>query len=524
MAGSGVPAFSLRVGPWAPGELTVDSFVGREGLSRLYDFQIDFHPLAEEPLEAAELLGTEAVLTLEVPGGSLRFVHGKVRSVHAWGCTEAGGATGSGWCPSCGGSPACSKSRIFQGQAVPDILTGGAGRGGRGGEAVAERQLRGARVLHAVPGDGLRLPQPADGVGGPLLFLRAHGGGAHAGGGRQALGARAAAGRRRAAAARDGGRTADGEYLSSTASGCTGCVPATVHLKDYDFEKPALDVSGKAQDSSDGPADLEVYDYPGEYVAPGGGQERREGAAGGGGAGGAHPGGRGRGSAASPRATASRWRTTAPTRASTWWWRWCTRASSRRRRAAARRMGKLYRNQFQCMPAQVPFRPRRLTPSAAHSGGADGDGGGPCGRGDPHRRARPHQGAVPLGSRGPAGRQVLVLGARGPGLGRPGVGRAVPAAHRPGGGGALPGGQPGPAAHRGHRLQRAATRRLRAAGGARRSPRSRAPPAWAATASTSCASRTRRARRRSSSTRRRTRRCSPRTTRTSRCAATRTCW
>ena len=66
-------------------------------------------------------------------------------------------------------------------------------------------------------------------------------------------------------------RSADGEYLYQLER-VHRLRPGAVHLKDYDFEKPTLDVSGKAKSSQGKPA-LEIYDYPGEYVAPGVGKQ-----------------------------------------------------------------------------------------------------------------------------------------------------------------------------------------------------------------------------------------------------------
>src|SRR5690606_14277625 len=43
-----------------------------------------------------------------------------------------------------------------------------------------------------------------------------------------------------------------------------------VTLRDFNFEKPALDLTVEAEADAD--ADLEVYDYPGEYDDPGEGR------------------------------------------------------------------------------------------------------------------------------------------------------------------------------------------------------------------------------------------------------------
>ena len=62
-----------------------------------------------------------------------------------------------------------------------------------------------------------------------------------------------------------GPHVADGEHLS-TLQVVHRLRPGAVHLKDFDFEKPALDLSGRSR-PREGVAALELYDYPAGYVA-----------------------------------------------------------------------------------------------------------------------------------------------------------------------------------------------------------------------------------------------------------------
>jgi type VI secretion system secreted protein VgrG len=59
----------------------IKRFSGREGLSELYSFVIDLDEV-EEQVDAAKVMGTEAVLTIRQDDGRGRFVSGIVESVH----------------------------------------------------------------------------------------------------------------------------------------------------------------------------------------------------------------------------------------------------------------------------------------------------------------------------------------------------------------------------------------------------------------------------------------------------------
>ncbi len=144
-------------------------------------------------------------------------------------------------------------------------------------------------------------------------------------------------------------------------------------------------------------------------------------------------------------------------------------------------------------------------PPSPHSRHADRCGDR-AGRGrNLHGQVRPDQGAVLLGPAGQEERPELLLDPGGAELGRAQLRHMVPAAHRPGGRGDVPGGRSRPAAGGGFRLQRRADGAVRAA---RQQDAERAAHALVAgrqlrRTSTSSASRTRRDRNRSFCTRRR---------------------
>ena len=73
------PAFSVQIGAHGPDDLSVSGVSGTEGVSRLYDFRVDFFTKDGEPLVMADLIGKDALVTLSVCEGSPRYA-GKARA------------------------------------------------------------------------------------------------------------------------------------------------------------------------------------------------------------------------------------------------------------------------------------------------------------------------------------------------------------------------------------------------------------------------------------------------------------
>ncbi|HYO54532.1 type VI secretion system Vgr family protein [Archangium sp.] len=354
------PAFSLRIGSQEPEALVVSGFSGREGLSSLYEFQVDFHPLEDAPLEAESLLGAEALLTVRLPEDKARQVHGRVRALGSLGM-QGGRWRYRAWVvPKAWWLTQVRRSRIFQGKTVPRIVKAVLEGGGvevklslSGSYEVREyctqyRETDFAFVSRLMEWEGLFyfFQHTEEGhvlvVGDKPNVHEALPGGA------------------KLPLRENDGLAEEGEYLSSLRR-VHRLRPGKVHLKDYDFEKPALDVSGKTQDSSNGQDALEVYDYPGEYVAPAVGKgaakvrleevvqaaRTLEGE-------GVCPrltpgyrfevedGGTHAGEYVAVEVVHSGWQPET--------------------RGSREALGRLYRNSFKCMPASVPYRPRRTTP------------------------------------------------------------------------------------------------------------------------------------------------------------------
>lgn len=81
-------AFELRAGPYVSGELAVASFEGREGLSKLFRFDVSFLTELDTPSLKSDLLGKPAELSLAVPGRGPRRIRGITSSVTCEGTRD----------------------------------------------------------------------------------------------------------------------------------------------------------------------------------------------------------------------------------------------------------------------------------------------------------------------------------------------------------------------------------------------------------------------------------------------------
>ncbi|WP_275899252.1 contractile injection system protein, VgrG/Pvc8 family, partial [Pyxidicoccus caerfyrddinensis] len=138
--------------------------------------------------------------------------------------------------------------------------------------------------------------------------------------------------------------------------------PGAVHLKDFDFEKPAVDISGKGK-ATDGLAALEIYDYPAGYVAPGVGKAAASVRAEAAGVGSRTL----TGEAIAPRLTPGYVLELDAAEDGTFAGEYVITEVVHSGvqpdvSGGSESLQGLYRNQFHLLPKAVPFRPRRLTP------------------------------------------------------------------------------------------------------------------------------------------------------------------
>jgi type VI secretion system secreted protein VgrG len=353
-------AFAFKVGSHEAEGLSVSHFSGREGLSRPYEFQVGFHSLGDEPLEARELLGTEALLTVLLPEGKTRHVHGRVCRLDALG-QQGGRWRYQAWVvPQLWWLTRVKHSRIFQEKTVPQIVKAVLEEGGvkvklslSGSYEAREyctqyRETDFAFVSRLMEWEGLFYFFEHSEQGHVLVV------------GDKPNVHEALPGGAKLPLRENNGRVEEGEYLSSLQR-VHRLRPGKVHLKDYDFQKPALDVSGKTQDTGNGQGELEVYDYPGEYVAPavgkGTAKVRLEEAV--------QAARTLEGEGVCPRLTAGyRFEVEDDGTHSGEYVVVEVAHSGRQPETPGGReaLGQLHRNSFKCMPASVPYRPRRTTP------------------------------------------------------------------------------------------------------------------------------------------------------------------
>ncbi|MFP2907951.1 type VI secretion system tip protein TssI/VgrG [Pyxidicoccus sp. 3LFB2] len=373
------PAFSVQVGAYGPEALGVSGVSGTEGVSRLYDFRVDFFTLDGEPLAVADLVGKDALVTLSVRDGDARYVHGQVREVESLGMKTGRRRYRAHVVPKLWRLSQVHKSRIFQNKSVPDILKAVLGEGGvevrlalSGSYAPREycvqyRESDFAFVSRLMEWEGIFYFFEHTDAGHTLVLGDKPG--AHAPlpqGGTLPL------------RPRMGKEAVDGEFVYALEV-VHRLRPGAVHLKDFDFEKPAVDISGKGK-AAEGVAALEIYDYPAGYVAPGVGKAAASVRAEAVGVGGRTLSGE----AIAPRLTPGFLLELDSPEDGTFAGEYLITEVVHSGvqpdvSGGSESLQGLYRNQFHLLPKAVPFRPRRLTPLPQIAGPQTATVTGPAG-------------------------------------------------------------------------------------------------------------------------------------------------
>ncbi|MCP3141896.1 type VI secretion system tip protein TssI/VgrG [Pyxidicoccus xibeiensis] len=262
------PAFTVKIGAYGSDVLSVSGLSGTERMSRPFDFRVDFFTRDGEPLAVAGLMGKDALVTVAVRDGLSRFVHGQVRTIESLGLKTGRQRYRAHVVPKLWRLTQVHRSRIFQGKSVPDILKAVLGEMGvevrlalSGSYATREycvqyRESDFAFLSRLMEWEGIFYFFEHTEVGHTLVL-----------GDKSSAHAPLPQGGTLPLRPSLGKEVVETEYVSALEV-VHRLRPGAVHLKDYDFEKPTLDVSGKTK-AAEGVAALEQYDYPAGYVAPG---------------------------------------------------------------------------------------------------------------------------------------------------------------------------------------------------------------------------------------------------------------
>ncbi|HYH98419.1 type VI secretion system Vgr family protein [Hyalangium sp.] len=263
--------FELQAGPFAAADLSVTRLSGEEALSELFDFQVEFFPSALEPLDTHELLGTQAALSVRDPEGSERFVHGWVEEVVDLGLRHGRPEYRIRIAPNLRQLRHVRRSRIFQHLSVPDIVAKVLKAGHvdhrlalsdsypKREYCVQYRETDLDFVLRLLESEG-------------IFFFFEHGPDSHV----MVLGDAASAHEPLAGEstllfrAETGQAATVGEHITRVVR-AHRLLPGKVALRDFDFERPTLNLTTQAQENQEVQG-LEIYDYPGDYVQSGEGK------------------------------------------------------------------------------------------------------------------------------------------------------------------------------------------------------------------------------------------------------------
>lgn len=263
--------FELQAEPFTAADLTVVRLSGEEALSEPFELLVEFFPTSLEPLDTSDLLGKQAVLSVRDPEGAERFVHGWVEEVADLGLHHGRPEYRIRIGPALRKLRHVRRSRIFQNLTIPDIVA---------------KVLKAGNVEHRLSLSGsyakreycvqyresdldfvLRLLE-SEGI----FFFFEHGTDSHV----MVLGDAASAREPIAGEstllfrAETGQAPTVGEHVTRVAR-THRLLPGKVALRDFDFERPTLDLTTHANENQEVQG-LEIYDYPGDYVHPGEGK------------------------------------------------------------------------------------------------------------------------------------------------------------------------------------------------------------------------------------------------------------
>jgi len=262
-------SFELRAGPLGEDELEVSRLDGREGLSEPYALQVEFERRDGAEVDLEAVVGKEAEVTVRRPSGEERVFHGEAHRVELTGVAAGRARYRLTIRPRLARLERVRRSRIFQDQSVPDIVAsvldehGVAHRGALAGRPPARpftvqyRETDLAFVARLLEDEG-------------IWYRFEHGPGKHELVLADAASGHAAAGGELPVRPRTGqGDDAEHAFQVTLAHRSE---PGSVTLRDFDFERPALDLTARKDEAGE----PEVYDWPGGYLQAGEGAGRAQ--------------------------------------------------------------------------------------------------------------------------------------------------------------------------------------------------------------------------------------------------------
>jgi type VI secretion system secreted protein VgrG len=261
--------FEFQAGPHAAGELAVVGFEAQETLSQLYSVEVNLAAPLGVSVDEKALIGQKALLTVQLGDGSARFFHGIVSRVARW---DAGrGPDRQRYritvVPRLWTLRHTRRSRIFQEMTVPDIV---------------QKVLGDAQVEHTLSLQGSYAPREycvqyresdLDFVSRLLeeegiFYYFEHTEDAH----KMVLNDASVTCRPMEGEAslvyREASKMVAAKESVHEFAARREIQPGAVVLRDFDFVRPALDLTASST-ADEAEHALEIYDYPARYGEPG---------------------------------------------------------------------------------------------------------------------------------------------------------------------------------------------------------------------------------------------------------------
>ncbi|WP_224368419.1 type VI secretion system Vgr family protein [Hyalangium versicolor] len=264
--------FEFEAGPHAAGELAVVEFQAEEGLSRLYSVELVLAAAAHVGMEEKALIGQSALLKVHLGGGETRFFHGMISRIARW---DAGGGPERQRyritvVPRLWALRHTLRSRIFQELSVPQIVTQVLTEGGVEHRAELKSSYRKREYCvqyHESDFNFVSRLLEEEGI----FYSFEHSEGTHVLVLNDAsITCQAMPGDSRLVF-RDPARMVAGSESVHELAACLEVYPGAVVLRDYNFVQPRMDLTSSST-ADEGEQALEIYDYPARYEDPGTGR------------------------------------------------------------------------------------------------------------------------------------------------------------------------------------------------------------------------------------------------------------